>query len=306
MGTVTTPATDATGATESLPQPAPEESVEPADPADPAEPAAPADQRTRVRTTLLAGALFAALLGGGLAIAARHPAAVVSVLAVAQVLGIVAVFLGTRLSGRPGALVLSAAAAAGADFVFLHWTHDALGPLLPVLAVAVPALFAHQLVRGTRRVQLVESLSGSAALILAVAALSCWLQLNSEPAGAQLLRGSAAALGGALVAQALADALQVGPRLEQGIDATALGLLAGLVVGTAAGAPALRHGTGVGLVPALGVAVALALLAVLCQLACALALHGTRTGWVALPVLRIGAVFAAAAPIAYVLCMAVA
>jgi hypothetical protein len=208
-------------------------------------------------------AVLAALLGVALAVASFSGPAVLIVLAVGQALLVLAVCLGTELPGRIGGLALAVAASAAADVVLMRWTASALDPLLAVLALAIPLMFAHQLVRGTRRVQLTASLSGIAALILCVVGIGAWLQLDHEAGGTRLCGGAALAVGVALGAALLVDAANRGPRVDVDAAPTVAGLAAGVVLGAVAGGVMLNRGAHLNVPAAFGTAAGLAVLAVL-------------------------------------------
>jgi hypothetical protein len=211
----------------------------------------------------IGAAILALLLGVALAVASASGPAVLIVLAVGQALLVLAVCLGTELPGRIGALALAVAASAAADVVLMRWTASALDPLLAVLAVAIPLMFAHQLVRGMRRVRLTASLSGVAALIVCVVGIGAWLQLDHEVGGTRLCGGAALAVGIALGAALLVDAAGRGPRVDVDASPTVAGLAVGVVLGAIAGGVMLNRGAHLGVLAAFGTAAGLAVLAVL-------------------------------------------
>ena len=123
----------------------------------------------------------ALVVGGGLVLAARVGAvALLAAVAVAQALFAAVWVFGTVMPGRRGALIIAVLAGAGADVTISVWPHGRLGTLLPVLAVAVPVLFVHQLMRGAVRVHVVSSLSATALLVLAEVSLAALPQLRHE------------------------------------------------------------------------------------------------------------------------------
>ena len=82
---------------------------------------------------------------------------------------------------RPqGALVIAVGRGRAPTSSTSVWPHGRLGTLLPCSALAVPAMFVHQLARGAARVQVVASLSAIALLVLGEVALPALLQLRHE------------------------------------------------------------------------------------------------------------------------------
>lgn len=171
---------------------------------------------------------MAALLAGAAALAAdRSPAALAAVLLVA----VVAIAVGwprlidlpsprgsSWVAGGTGVLALAAVLLVGG-----------LIPLLLVLAAGIIAAFVHEMVRGSTRPRLVESVSGTVLGAVAVASSSAWVALavSGVPglAGA-VLAGAAAGL----AAAAIVAALPLGQR-ARAVLAVVAGGLAGLGVG---------------------------------------------------------------------------
>lgn len=247
----------------------------------------------------------ALVLGAALAAAGPRPSAVLAVVALVQIIGVLLVVLFLALPGRAGALTLGAAAVAAVDASLWHWSSKELAPLLPVLALTIPLMFAHQLVRGAARVRLVASLSFIAVLILAVVAMGCWIQLARESTGDGLARGSAMAIAAALVVAGAIDLTGRGPRVDVAAPPTIAGAGAGTVIGAVVGAAAL-HRAGLDWPSSAGVGAALALLAVLLHLGASFAIGAGGPVRSSRPILRVAAVFALAAPVAYLLCLAAA
>lgn len=275
--------------------------------ADPAPAAPSAERASGGRRAPLIAAGAAAAGGAALAVAALATAAVTAVIAALQVLLIAALVLGTRLPGRYGAAAPLLAAAVAADVALTVWSTSALHPLLGVLALAVPVLFAHQLMRGTGRTALVASLSGLAAAVVAVVGLAAWAQLAREDDGTRLVAGAAIAVGAALATAMAVDAVGLGPRVEPDAPPTVAGLLLGALVGAIAGGAVLGSGESMPVVGGLAVALALAIIAVLLGLAAAMTIRAAAAGGLApaaRPVLLVVPVLAAAGPVAYLLCLA--
>ncbi len=155
--------------------------------------------------------------------------------AVLQGLLVTAWVFGTGLPGRIGALVIGALAAAGADVVVSRWPHGQLGTLLGVLALAVPAMFIHQLTRGVVRARVTESLSDIAVLVVAVVALPALLQLRHETSGKLMVSVVVLAASSALVVGHLVDAVLPLPRFDPTVSRGLLAVIVAIGVGTAVG-----------------------------------------------------------------------
>jgi hypothetical protein len=185
------------------------------------------------------------LAGAGLGAAARTSAvALLVAIAVVQAVLAVAWVFGTSLPGRKGALVIAALAAAGADVTVSVWPAGRLGTLLPVFALAIPAMFVHQLVRGAARVRLVESLVGIALIVVAVAALPALLQLRHEftdpNLGGRVVAGVVAAAAGALVVGFLVDLMLAALRFDPSVPRGLLAVVASAGLGGSIGHLLLR------------------------------------------------------------------
>lgn len=277
--------------------------------AEPLAPPAPEGARSRrALSAQLLTACAAALAAGALAVSAVDPVATLAVVAVLQASLIAAIALGTRLPGRYGATVLLGAAAIAADTVLAVWTSSSLDPLLGVLALIIPLLFAHQLVRGTGRTSLTTSLSGLSAAAVGVIALAAWVQLAREDGGQLLGFGAAIAVGAALATAMVVDGVGLGPRIDADSPPTVAGLVLGTIAGAATGGAVLGSGDSMGLVAGVAVGTALSIIAVLLGLGATMVIRAARAsglGSAARPTLLIVPVLAGAAPVAYVLCLAV-
>ena len=198
-------------------------------------PQAPAPPAVPVEINHIGGAVVAAVVGVGLAVAAKFGATPLLVgVAAAQGLLVISWVVGTALPGRLGALVVGALAAGGADVVVSRWPHGQLGTLLGVLGLAIPAMFIHQLTRGVVRARVVESLSDIALMVVPVVSMAALLQLRHETVGALMVSGVMLAAGGALVAGHLVDMVWPVPRFDVNVRR---GLLA-VVIASAVGAGA--------------------------------------------------------------------
>jgi hypothetical protein len=198
-------------------------------------PRAPRPAPVPMKINHLGGAVVAAVVAIGLAVASKFGATpLLAGVAGAQALLVVSWVVGTALPGRLGALVVGALAAGGADVVVSRWPHGQLGTLLVVLGLAIPVMFVHQLTRGVVRARVVESLSDIALMVVAVVAMAALVQLRHETVGALMVSGVMLAAGGALVAGHLVDMVWPVPRFDPNVSR---GLLA-VVVGAAVGAVA--------------------------------------------------------------------
>jgi hypothetical protein len=262
----------------------------------------------RALVAQLVAACAAAVAAGALALAAVAPIAALVVVAVLQGALIGAITLGSRLPGRYGASVLLIGAAIAADTCLAVWTSSALDPLLGVLALIIPALFAHQLVRGTGRTALTTSLSGLSAAALGVVCLGAWAQLAREDGGELLCFGAAVAVGAALATAMVVDGVGLGPRVDEDSPPTVVGLVVGTVLGAAAGGAVLGSGQSMGLVAGVAVGTALSIVAVLLGLGATMLIRAAQTTGLrsaAHVILLVVPVLAGTGPVAYVLCLAV-
>lgn len=150
--------------------------------------------------------------------------------------------------GRGGALVIAALTASGADVAVSLSPHARLQPLLPVVGLAVPALFLHQLHRRSRRQRVTASVAATAVLVVLEMAPTALLQLRVEfggaAAGAMAVAAVVVAAGCAVVAGVLLDVVVPAPRFDQDVRGRLPGVLAAAAVGAAAGYLALRNVAG--------------------------------------------------------------
>jgi hypothetical protein len=197
----------------------------------------------------LPGSLMVAIVVGGALTATAYSSAVglLVALAAAQALLAAAWVYGTALPGRNGALVIAALAAAGADVAVSVWPHGRLGTLLPVLGLAVPVMFIHQLMRGAARLQVVSSLSAVAMLVLAEVSLPALLQIRHEFAsndlGGRVTATAVAAMAGALIIGYFVDLLFPAPRFDPAVPRGLLALIASAGLGGSIGYLMLRTQT---------------------------------------------------------------
>ena len=181
-------------------------------------------------------AVLTALTGGVLA-AGSYLGTVPLLVAVGlvQLLLSVSWLFGTAIPGRRGGLVLAVLAGGGADAATVHWPHSGYSPVLGVLGLAVPLLFAHQLSRGVVRTRVVESLADIAVLLVALVALAGLLVLRRQGNGDILTPAALGAITAGLVAAHFTDAVYPAPRFDpavaRGLPAVVVGVLAGALVG---------------------------------------------------------------------------
>jgi len=181
-------------------------------------------------------AMVSALAGGVLA-AGSFLGSVALLVAVAavQVLLILSWLFGASVPGRMGGLVLAVLAAAAADAAIMRWPDSGYSPVLGVLGMAVPLLFAHQLSRGVVRTRVLESLADISLLLVAVVALAGLIVLRRQSNGDILTPAVLGAITAGLVAAHFTDAVLPGPRfdpqVDRGLPAVIVGVLAGGLTG---------------------------------------------------------------------------
>lgn len=192
-------------------------------------------------TTLAATLLFGAALTVGARASATWLLVAVAVTQAALTCGWV---YGTALIGRKGALVIAALTAAGADTAVSVWPHGRLGSLLGVVALVLPAMFVHQLMRGAARVRVVESLGGIAVLTVAVVGLPALVQLRHEfqsvGSGGRVVGAVATVLAAALIVGILVDMIAPAPRFDPHVSRGLLGVVASAGLGGSLGHLLLR------------------------------------------------------------------
>jgi hypothetical protein len=262
------------------------------------------------------GSLAVTLLAGTLLVAAARTSALALLVAVAAVQAVLAVawVFATAQPGREGALIIAALAAGGADVTVWRWPHGRLGTMLIVFGLAVAVMFVHQLVRGAARVRLVESLGGTALIVVAVAALPALIQLRHEftgpTLGGRVVAGVVAAAAGALVVGFLVDLVLAAPRFDPAVSRGLLAVIASAGLGALIGQLTLRSdvefldGRGAFTGAALGALVAFLAVAVAfieCSSPMAQAVAARRLR----PVLSALLPLSMLAPVAFVLCLAI-
>ena len=261
-------------------------------------------------TTLVA----ALVVGAGLFAAARASAiALLVAVAVVQALFAMAWVFGTAMPGRRGAVIIAVMASGAADTVTSNWPDGRLGPLLAVLGLTVPAMFAHQLLRGAARVQVVSSLAAVAFLVLSEVSLAALLQLRHEfgtDVGGKVASTVTAAVGGALVIGCLVDLLLPAPRFDAAVPRGLLGLVAATGLGGSLGYLMLKDVGQFGAGRGMFTGAALGALAGLLAIAAAFVLHTTPEPPTSLgrrmrPTIGALLPIAVIAPAAFLLCLAI-
>ncbi len=257
----------------------------------------------------------AVLIGAVLAWAARTGAVQLLVaIAALQALLAFAWMQVVRVPGRTGGLVVAALTAAGVDVAASVWPHSRLAAMLVVLALAVPVMFVHQLLRGAGRVRVGASLGGIALLVVAEASLPALLQLRHEfPAGA--LTGDAAfavvvVVAAALAAGYFADMVAAVPRFDADVPRGLFGVVISTVVAAAVGHLLLRNAHDFEGGRGLFVGAALGVLAGLLAVGIAYVEHVTPLAEAGFarrvrPVLSTLVVLALVAPVGLLLCAAI-
>ena len=263
----------------------------------------------RFALTHPASLLIAALIGGGLAYCfdTSSRLAVTSV-AVVQGLLIVAWVFGTPVVGRIGAIVIGAGTAAGSDVAVTH-RQGQLGSLVAVVGLALIAMFGHQLLRGRRRVNVVESLAGIALLVVAVAALSTIVELRYQVDGPVLAVAVVLCVSAAVVVGHLIDWIWVPLRFDPAVNRGLLAVAGSVIAGAAVTLVRLRHSVEFTGQRAVLLGATLALVTALFGVAAAYVgatdpVAGGRVARIARPLATTLFTFALAAPFAYLLCLA--
>ncbi|HEX6755236.1 MAG TPA: hypothetical protein VF109_04755 [Mycobacteriales bacterium] len=188
------------------------------------------------RRAHLAAAVVAVLVTVGLGVAAGYgrDGLLIGIAAV-QFLLVPAWVLGTGMPGRIGGIVIGLGAAAAADAALIVQDRTSLAALLGVLALAFPAMLAHQLARGVVRVRVTESLSGVAMLVAAEVALSTCLALARAVDGQRLASAVVVSAGAALAVARLVDAVVPAPRFAEDVAHGLPAVLAAAGAGALAG-----------------------------------------------------------------------
>jgi hypothetical protein len=257
------------------------------------------------------GAVVAILAGAVLAVGAHVGAlALLVVVAVAQAALIGSWVFGTGLPGRIGALLIAGAAAAASDTVVSVWPHGQLGTLLPVVALAVPVAFVHQLTRGVVRNRVVESLSDISVLVVCVVAFAALVQLRHEQLPVRTAYAVVLVIAAALAVGHFTDMVVSVPRFDPDVSRGLLAVVASGVVGALVGRLTLDGEVEFADGRAIFLGAAIGVLAALFAVGSAFIQHATS-----LPISprprRLRPVFGAlvpmalVSPVAYLLCLAI-
>ena len=193
-----------------------------------------------------------------------------------QLLLILSWLFGAAVPGRIGGLVLATLAAAGADAAIMHWPHSGYSPVLGVLGMAVPLLFAHQLSRGVVRTRVLESLADITVLLIAVVALAGLLVLRRQSNGDIVTPAVLGAITAGLVAAHFTDAVLPAPRFDPEVDRGLPAVVVGVLAGAAVGMLSLHRV--IDLAGGRGAFVGASIAAVACLLSIGAAFSGVRAG----------------------------
>lgn len=222
-------------------------------------------------------AVLTALAGGVLAAGSYlGRVALLVAICLVQLLLTLSWLFGTSVPGRRGGLVLAVLAAGGADAAVLHWPDSGYSPVLGVLGLAVPLLFAHQLSRGVVRTRVLESLADITVLLVALVALTGLLVLRSQSNGDILAPAVLGAITAGLVAAHFTDAVYPSPRFDPAVDRGLPAVVVGVLVGAAVGLLSLRRV--IDFAGGRGAFVGAAIAAVACLLSIGAAFSGVHSG----------------------------
>jgi hypothetical protein len=260
---------------------------------------------------LVAGLTVAIVAGALLAVGAHIGAlALLIAVAIAQAALIGSWIVGTALPGRIGAAILASMAAAGADTVVSVWPHGQLGTLLPVLGLVMPVAFVHQLTRGVVRTRVVESLSDISVLIVATVSWAAFVQLRHELLPQLTVYAVVLAIAGALVAGYCTDLVLPTPRFDpavrRGLPAVAVGAVVAALITQLQLGGELEFTAGRGLFVGAAIGVLTGLFAVgSAFIQAATSMPSTGRAAALQPVFGTLLPMALAAPVAYLLCLAI-
>jgi hypothetical protein len=229
--------------------------------------------------TVAAVAVCTAALAG-----AAHAGAVALLVAVAALQAAIGLswVLGVGVPGREGALAIGVLAAIGADVSVSLFPQGRLEPLLPVLGLALSAMFVQQLARRSRRAHVSAALGRICVLVCLEVAPTALLQLRAEfggdAGGGTAVAAAALTAGCAVGVAALVDlvlpALPVDPAVRRGVPA----LLSAAAVGAAVGYASLGGTGGMSAGAAAGAGAVIGLVAALLGVAAAFLAAGGVSG----------------------------
>ncbi len=200
-----------------------------------------------------------------------------------------------------GVVAIGASAAVAADLLAAFGSQASLTPLAWVLGLAVLATIVVQLARGVARARVTEAMAASLGAALAAVSVATLLVLLRQDAGAQVVTAAALAAAVAVLTARGVDRVLPVPHVAVGVERGGLGIILGSMTGTAA--TAFYAASTTSLTPRTGALLgwAVALVAVLADLAASYALIAAPSR----PVYSFAAgplvALTAAAPVAYLL-----
>ncbi|MHB2021727.1 MAG: hypothetical protein ACYCO3_00090 [Mycobacteriales bacterium] len=163
-----------------------------------------------------------------------------TVLLALQVVLALALFAALDAPGSFGGLIVATGASAAADALLATRQGSGVGPLAGVMALAVIATLAHQLLRRRRR-RIADSAAASLAVVMLDLAIATLLGLRGSGGGTPALVGSLVGIGGSLLLAGAGDLLLPRPPVFAGSSRGWPGLVVGLVGGCAC---AIAYATG--------------------------------------------------------------
>jgi hypothetical protein len=252
---------------------------------------------------LLGSAITVLLVAGGVTAAAwAGTIPLLATVAGVQVVLVAGWLIATEPPGPGAVAAVALGTSAAADGLAAVATPPSLAPLAGVVGLSVLATIVLQLARGVARARVTEAMAAGLGLAVAVASVAAILVLRRQHGGQEVVTAAAIAGGVALLTARFVDFVLPVPHLAPGVRHGGLGIVIGSMAGTAAGAffgnvPSLTpHATAF-------FAWAVALVAVLADLAAAYALSSTPRrppySFVAGPLMALVAI----APVAYLLAL---
>lgn len=250
---------------------------------------------------LLGGAVTVLFLAAAVTAAARAgTSALVVAAAGVQALLILGWLIATAPPSPRAVASVAIGTAAVADVLSVVSSRPSVAPLAGVLGLAVLATVVVQLARGVARARVTEAMGSTLGLTVAVASVAAILVLRRQHGGLEVVTAAAIAGGVGLMTARFVDFVLPVPHLAAGVAHGGLGIVIGSMTGTAACAffasvPSLTPQASAFF------AWAVALVAVLADLAAAYAMASAPTqprySFVAGPLMAL----VATVPIAYVL-----
>ncbi|MGB9378501.1 MAG: hypothetical protein WCB04_13420 [Mycobacteriales bacterium] len=241
--------------------------------------------------------LLAVAVGGAAQVGKLALLAVVALMQVALLIG------GLAIAEPPsprGVIAIGLGTAVAAD-AFAAFGSSTLSPLAGVLAVSVLASVVVQLSRGVARARMTEAIAACMSVAVGAVSAATLLVLVRQHGGAEQVTAAALAATVAVLTARCVDRVLPVPHVADGLEQGGLGIILGSMAGTAA--TVFYASTGTTLTPQSGALLgwAVALVAVLTDLAASYALLAAPSrppyAFAAGPL----AALAAAAPVAYVL-----